>query len=38
MQYNYEKTTDIFIYVMWAIKLKPIIKQRWENCFDSKYI
>lgn len=24
--------------IMWALKLKPMIKQRWETCFDRKYI
>lgn len=24
--------------IMWALKLKPMIKQRWETCFDRRYI
>lgn len=24
--------------IMWALKLKPMVKQRWETCFDRKYI
>ena len=24
--------------IMWALKLKPIPKERWETCFDRKYI
>lgn len=24
--------------IMWALKLKPLPKERWETCFDRKYI
>ena len=24
--------------IMWALKLKPIPKERWETCFDRRYI
>lgn len=24
--------------IMWALKLKPIPKDRWETCFDRRYI
>lgn len=24
--------------IMWALKLKPMVKQRWETCFDRRYI
>lgn len=24
--------------IMWALKMKPIPKQRWETCFDRRYI
>ena len=24
--------------IMWALKLKPIAKERWETCFDRKHI
>lgn len=24
--------------IMWALKIKPIPKQRWETCFDRRYI
>ena len=24
--------------IMWALKLKPIQKERWETCFDRRYI
>ena len=24
--------------MMWALKLKPIAKERWETCFDRRYI
>ena len=24
--------------VMWALKMKPLIKERWETCFDRKSI
>ena len=38
-----EPTDDIYPTVtirqiMWAFKMKPIPKQRWETCFDRKYI
>ena len=24
--------------IMWALKMKPLIKQKWETCFDRKHI
>jgi hypothetical protein len=24
--------------MMWALKIKPIPRERWETCFDRKYI
>lgn len=24
--------------IMWALKLKPLPRQRWETCFDRRYI
>lgn len=24
--------------IMWALKLKPLVKERWETCFDRKSI
>ena len=24
--------------IMWALKMKPLPKERWETCFDRKYI
>lgn len=24
--------------LMWALKMKPMIRQRWETCFDRRYI
>ena len=24
--------------IMWALKMKPIPRERWETCFDRKYI
>lgn len=24
--------------IMWALKMKPLVKQRWETCFDRKNI
>ena len=24
--------------IMWALKMKPLVKQRWETCFDRKQI
>lgn len=24
--------------IMWALKIKPIPRERWETCFDRKYI
>lgn len=24
--------------IMWALKMKPIPRQRWETCFDRRYI
>lgn len=24
--------------IMWALKFKPIVRQRWETCFDRKSI
>lgn len=24
--------------IMWALKIKPIPRQRWETCFDRRYI
>ena len=24
--------------IMWALKMKPIPRERWETCFDRRYI
>ena len=24
--------------IMWALKMKPISRERWETCFDRRYI
>jgi hypothetical protein len=24
--------------IMWALKMKPLKRERWETCFDRKYI